>query len=69
MVIRRLNKEPTDEELIKHMEKDSLHRNDDINDFMRFLFEIEGNYSIFIDGKWGSGKTFFVKQTIMALGR
>jgi len=31
------------------------------------LNAIDGCYSIALDGKWGSGKTFFVKQAIFAL--
>jgi hypothetical protein len=34
---------------------------------LSILDSIEGGYSIFIDGKWGDGKTFFVKQLSILL--
>lgn len=46
---------------------DTIDRNKDIYRFISILNTIEDNCSIALEGKWGSGKTFFVKQTKMIL--
>lgn len=58
---------PTHENLQRTYLKDSLARNKNIFHFIRLLNSIEGSYAIALNGKWGSGKTFFVKQTKMVL--
>lgn len=54
--------EPTDENIIEALADNLIDRNKDISRFMILLNCIEDSYSIALDGKWGSGKTFFVKQ-------
>lgn len=49
------------------LEKDSLGRNNAIYKFIRLLLSIEDATNISIDGDWGSGKTFFVKQLKLVL--
>lgn len=44
-----------------------IDRNDDVVRFCTILDSIDGNFSIALDGKWGSGKTFFVKQAKLLL--
>lgn len=46
---------------------DSIGRNEELAYFINLLNSITGPYSIAIDGRWGSGKTFFVKQAKMLL--
>lgn len=46
---------------------DSIGRNEELACFINLLNNITGPYSIAIDGQWGSGKTFFVKQAKMLL--
>ena len=58
-----LDKLPTPENLDEVAKNDVLDRNVFIANFIRLLASIEGHYSIALDGRWGSGKTFFVKQT------
>lgn len=58
---------PTDENVLGTYLSDSIGRNQDIFHFVNIFNSIEGNCSISLDGKWGSGKTFFVKQTKMVL--
>lgn len=53
---------PTNDILQETIEKDVLKRNKKIINLMRLLNNIDENYIISIDGEWGSGKTFFVKQ-------
>lgn len=58
---------PTVENLYQSFIDDSIGRNTDLCYFIDFLDSIEENYSIALDGSWGSGKTFFVKQAEMIL--
>lgn len=46
---------------------DTIDRNLDVIRFCSILDSIGGSCSIAIDGKWGSGKTFFIKQVKMLL--
>lgn len=54
--------EDTEENLLLTMESDAIGRNSELIDVLSFLDTIDGNYSIALDGEWGSGKTFLVKQ-------
>mgnify|MGYP004475979745 FL=1 len=53
---------PTDENLILTIREDALDRNTDLNSFCQLLSHSNSMNSIALDGRWGSGKTFFVKQ-------
>lgn len=57
----------TQENLMKSFTEDTIGRNRDVMRFATILNAVEGSYTIALDGKWGSGKTFFVKQTKMVL--
>ena len=58
---------PTEENLIRTMKEDLLDRNQELSSLCRFLQLQQGMNSIAIDGRWGSGKTFFVKQCALLL--
>lgn len=58
---------PTEENLIETINKDTIDRNKDIVFFYRILQAQESASAIAIDGRWGSGKTFFVRQTKLAI--
>lgn len=58
---------PTEENLIESLRKDFLKRNKDLVRFYELLEAQEEACSIAIDGRWGSGKTFFVKQSILVI--
>lgn len=58
---------PTEENLIQALEKDLLKRNKDLVRFYDLLLAQESASSIAIDGRWGSGKTFFVKQSMLLI--
>ncbi len=58
---------PTYDNLINTLTKDTIGRNLDVFALAEFLDTIENACSIAIDGSWGSGKTFFVKQTKMIM--
>lgn len=57
----------TEENLLQTMNEDLLDRNKDLKNFCRLLQHQQGMSSIAIDGRWGSGKTFFVKQCAILL--
>lgn len=58
---------PTHENLLNTYVKDTIARNKDVFRFAKILDSIDTNCSIALDGNWGSGKTFFVKQVKMLL--
>ena len=58
---------PTEENLIHTLDKDLLKRNKDLVRFYDLILAQEGVSSIAIDGRWGSGKTFFVKQSMLLI--
>ena len=58
---------PNYENLCSTFCEDSIGRNEDLLYFIKLLDSISGPYSIAVDGRWGSGKTFFVKQAKMLL--
>lgn len=53
---------PTNENLISTLEDDIFDRNRDLLRFIDLLENVTDSFSVAIDGKWGSGKTFFVKH-------
>ena len=65
--IESLDLIPNDKNLKKTLEQDKIERNGSILKFISVLNKIRGHYSLALDGEWGSGKTFFVKQTQMLL--
>ena len=54
----------TEENIIDCLYNDTTGRNEDIVNFYRLLLMQESSGSIAIDGRWGSGKTFFVNQYV-----
>ena len=62
-----LGLKPTDENILNTYLSDSIGRNEEIFHFVNILNSMNGSCSISLEGKWGSGKTFFVKQVEMVL--
>lgn len=58
---------PTEENLLSTYKNDQIGRNTDIHAFVDILNSLEDSCSIALNGVWGSGKTFFVKQAKMIL--
>ena len=67
MCMKKLDLQPTDNNIRDCFIKNTIGRNKDILNFIRILDAIDENYSIALDSYWGSGKTFFVKQVKMIL--
>lgn len=58
---------PTQENIYQTLIDDNIKRRDDLKNFLKILDNVEGGFSIALQGNWGSGKTFFVKQLKMIL--
>ena len=58
---------PTFENLLETYNRNVIGRNPDIFRFTEILDSVEDGCSIALDGNWGSGKTFFVKQVKMVM--
>ena len=58
---------PTFENLQSTFINDSIGRTTDVCLFVKALYSIDNTVTFGIDGKWGTGKTFFVKQAKMVI--
>lgn len=58
---------PTDENICSTYLGDTIFRDKEVHFFIDILNLVEDSCSIALDGAWGSGKTFFVKQVKMIL--
>lgn len=67
MSIKSLELEPSKENLLTTLTKDLLDRNKSVWKFARLCDAQDSKCSIAIDGKWGSGKTFFVLHVQMLM--
>ena len=65
--MKRLDLLPTETNVINTFLEDEIERNSYVLSFVNMINSIEGGYSIAVDGAWGSGKTFFIKQTKLVL--
>lgn len=65
--MKSLELKPTYENLIETLKDDAISRNENIFNFVNILNSIDDSCSIALDGGWGSGKTFFVKQVKLVL--
>lgn len=65
--MKRVDEEPTPEAIDNALTEDTLHRKREVENFLKMLLAVEPPYTFVIDAPWGSGKTFFVKQTARAL--
>lgn len=59
--------EPTKMNLINSIQKDITGRNGSLRSLIKLLNRQNDSWSIAINGSWGSGKTFFVKQCQLML--
>lgn len=65
--MKSLELKATHQNLLDTLVSDTIGRNKDICLFADIINSISDLCSIALDGSWGSGKTFFVKQTKMLL--
>ena len=65
--MKKRDLEPTEKNIIDTFVKNSIGRNNSLLKFIEMLNYQDDSYSIALDGRWGSGKTFFVKQCKLVL--
>ena len=65
--MKRVTLEATDENILNSIKNNDYQRNSDVRDFIEALDTIEGNMFISLDGRWGEGKSFYIRQIEMAL--
>ena len=53
---------PTEENIKNTIYENVLDRNKDLSSFINMLYAINSGTVVCLDGDWGTGKTFFVKQ-------
>ncbi len=58
---------PTDENIENILKENTLDRNKTVFQFLKILYSLKEQYSLCLDGNWGTGKTFFVKQCIKTI--
>lgn len=66
-IMKNFELKATFDNVLETYKKDMWGRNVDVRAFVELLNSIEESCSIAIDARWGSGKTFFVKQVKMVL--
>lgn len=65
--MKRTALDPTFENILEAIKEDRFGKNEDIVSFIKMMKNTEGAFNIALDGGWGTGKTFFIKQTKMAM--
>ena len=65
--MKKYDMQPTTDNLISSITKDITGRNQNIYYLLRLLNEQDEAMSIAINGSWGTGKTFFIKQCQLML--
>ena len=66
--MRNYSLNPTEKNAYKLLLENPIQRNEYVFQFVRLLTHMEDNcYSVALNGDWGSGKTFFVKQVKLIL--
>lgn len=58
-----------DKVIYDYFKEDLIGRNKSVIKFINYLNAINTNCSIAIDGRWGSGKTIFVKECQMIINQ
>ncbi len=54
--------QPTDDNVISTIKENLLDRNSYLAYFIKLIRALDGGSVVALDGRWGSGKTFFIKQ-------
>ena len=67
MSVKKIVKEPTEENIYNSIMEDTVGRNKYIWRFCKILNEVEDGYVIGLNAKWGEGKTFFINQVKMTM--
>ena len=65
--MKHLYELPTDDVIINCLANDVIDRNQDVVNFCSIIDSFKYSTIVSLDGSWGSGKTFFVKQVKMLI--
>ena len=65
--MKKIEIKPTDENVLNMLENNMIGRNSYIRSFLELLDNVDENFTIFVNGDWGTGKTFFIKQVKLLL--
>ncbi len=66
--MKNYSRTPTEENVLKLLKRNPIGRTEDVLRFVELLSNMEDAcYSIALNGEWGSGKTFFIKQAQLIL--
>lgn len=60
--MNKIEVKPTTENIINMLDKNAIGRNQYVATFLEMLDSVDENFTIFINGDWGTGKTFLIKQ-------
>lgn len=60
--MNKIEMKSTTENIINMLDKNAIGRNQYVATFLEMLDNVDENFTIFINGNWGTGKTFLVKQ-------
>lgn len=66
-IMKKLHLIPNEQNITQTFCSDAIGRNSDVICFCNHISCCEDCFSIALDGKWGSGKTFFIKQVKLLL--
>lgn len=61
--------ELNNDEILEHLQANTIERNRQLSIFIKLLNSIEENKVLAIDGAWGSGKTVFIKQLLLIVNQ
>lgn len=67
--MRHLYELPTDSVIVSCFADDVIGRNQDVVSFCSIIDSFNYSTIVALDGSWGSGKTFFIKQTKMLIDK
>lgn len=65
--MKHLYELPTDDVIVSCLANDVIGRNQDVVNFCSIIDSFKYSTIVSLDGSWGSGKTFFIKQAKMLL--
>jgi len=65
--LKNYSTQPTDDNILEMFKNDAAGRNGETKRFLELLNNINISCVIALNGDWGSGKTFFVKQAKLIL--
>lgn len=63
-VIKRYDVEPAPQILEEYFVEDKINRHASLLQIVDLIYRVEGAYTLFVDGPWGCGKTYVIRQIV-----